>query len=63
MNLKDENQLLSKLLSHCKNDNYFLFGSDNCKKVTEFYTKCIGEATEKDKEKYLLITSDNKFKE
>jgi hypothetical protein len=62
INLNDENDFLNKLLLHCKTDNYFLFGSDSCKKVTEFYTKCIGEATEKDKHKYLLITSDNKFK-
>ena len=47
INLQDENDFLSKLVSHCKNDNYFLFGSDSCKRVTEFYTKCIGEATEK----------------
>jgi hypothetical protein len=62
VNLNDENDFLNKLLSHCKTNNYFLFGSDSCKKVTEFYTNCIGEATEKDKHKYLLITSDNKFK-
>ena len=36
VNLNDENEFLSKLLTHCKTGNYFLFGSDSCKKVTEF---------------------------
>ena len=62
INIKNENDFLIKLLENCKFNKYFLFGCDSCKKVTEFYTKCVNEALPKDKTKYILITADSKFK-
>ena len=57
----NENDFLNKLLEHCNNDKPFLFGSDSCKIITEYYYKCLGEANENDKDKYILITAENKF--
>ena len=47
INIKNETEFLNKLLDHCKLNKYFLFGCDSCKKITEFYIKCVNEAIPK----------------
>jgi desulfoferrodoxin (superoxide reductase-like protein) len=59
--VKDENLFVQKLLDHIKNNNYFLFGCDSCKIITDLYNKCINDNKDKEKD-FLLITSKHKFK-
>jgi hypothetical protein len=59
--VRDENELLMKLLEHCKENKYFLFGCDSCETVTKYYNKCLNEASKKDIDKYVLITADSNY--
>ena len=59
--VRDENNLLIKLLKHCRDNKYFLFGCDSCETITKYYNKCLSEAKATDRHKYILITADSSF--
>ena len=55
--INNEILFLNKLKMNCSNNEYFFFGCDSCRIVTDFYNECIKDAT--DKSKYILITAKN----
>jgi len=57
----DEYKFIEKIRNHIKNKKYFLFGCDRCKTITSIYSKMISEF-ETQKEDFILITSETKFK-
>ena len=60
--IRDENVFLDLLVEHCKSGDYFMFGCDSNATITKYYNKCMSEATEEDKDKFILITADTNFK-
>ena len=59
--MKNENEFLEKLKDAIKKHEYFLFGSDWNGRITDLYNTLIREF-EDQKDDFLLITSDTKFK-
>lgn len=53
----DENIFLDLIISHVKNNQYFLFGCDSCDIITKYYTECLKTSTD-----CILITADAGFK-
>lgn len=51
--IKNKQQLINKLITKCKNNEYFIFASDSL---------CLNEAKTEDKNNYILITSDSGYK-
>lgn len=58
----DENNFLIKLQNNIKNNKFFLFGCDSATIVEKYYNTCIYNLKKEDKEKFILITAENKFK-
>ena len=54
----DENEFLDLVMSHVKNNKYFLFGADSCDIITKYNLKC----EEINKDDCILIKSKKKFK-
>jgi hypothetical protein len=52
----DENSFLDEIRRKIKNKEYFLFGSDSCERITEFYDNLINEF-EDQKDDFLIYTS------
>ena len=57
----DEFEFLKTISEHIEADNYFLFGSDSNKKITNYYNLLI-EKFDNKTDKFLLITSDTFIK-
>lgn len=57
----DENLFIDKLRNQIKNKEYFLFGCDQCKKLTKIYLSLIDEFEEQ-KEDFILITSKTTYR-
>jgi hypothetical protein len=62
IHLKNEDEFLLKLMTACKTEKGFLFGCDSKTIITDYYNKCFSEATEKEQQKFILITADSKMK-
>jgi hypothetical protein len=60
--VKDENLMLDKILNECKNNKPFLFGCDSATIATEWMNKCKSEVSEKDHDKFILLTADTNIK-
>ena len=58
----DENNFLNKIYDNIKNNKYFLFGCDSATTVEKYYNTCIHGLTKEQKEKYILITAEQKYK-
>lgn len=62
INVKNENDFLCNLMNACKTERGFLFGCDSKTTITDYYNKCFSEATEKEQQKFILITAESKMK-
>lgn len=61
--VRDEDKFLNLLYDKCNNEQFFLFGADSCEIVSAYFHKCKEQYKGDDKEqKFILITSDTKFK-
>ena len=58
---REEQRIINELIEHTKASNYYLCASDSCKTITMLYLECLKNAKEEDKDKFILITSKNKF--
>jgi len=61
MRYKDENEFLKKLDDCIKNDKYFLFGCDSCRKLTTIFNDLI-QKNELKKSSFVLITSETEYR-
>ena len=59
--VRDQQLFLEMLNEHIKNEKYFLFGCDSCTIVEQLYIECLKEVKEADKDKFLIITVNNKL--
>ena len=59
--IRDQPLFLDLLKEHINDNNYFLFGCDSCTIVEMLYNDCIKDIIDKDKDKFLLITSNSKI--
>ena len=61
MRYKDENEFLKKLDDCIKNDKYFLFGCDSCRKLTKIFNDLV-QKNELKKSSFVLITSETEYR-
>ena len=59
--VRDQPMFLDMLKEHIANDKYFLYGCDSCTIVEQLYIECLKEVKEADKDKFLIITVNNKL--
>ena len=59
--IRDQPMFLDTLKDHILNNNYFLFGCDSCTIVEQLYNECLKDVREEDKDKFLIITINNKL--
>ena len=59
--IRDQPLFLDMLKEHISNNNYFLFGCDSCTIVEMLYNDCIKDVTEQDKDKFIIISVNNKL--
>ena len=60
--MRDEEEFLNKILTNCKGNQPFLFGSDSATKATLYYNRALQNATEDNKHKYILVTDKSNYK-
>lgn len=59
--INNEYEYIDKLIDNIKINKYFFACSDSCKEITKLYYYCLNEATEEQKEHFILITSDSPY--
>lgn len=59
--INNEYEYIEKLIDNIKINKYFFACSDSCKEITKLYYYCLNEATEEQKEHFILITSDSPY--
>lgn len=57
--IKNKNDLINKLVTKCKNNEYFLFCSDSKKIVKKYYDICVSQF--EDKSNFRIITKDSSY--
>lgn len=61
MRYNDENEFLKKLDDYVKDDKYFLFGCDSCRKLTTIFNDLV-QKNELKKSSFVLITSETAYR-